>query len=39
MDDMSSDSIHRHDAVDLSGLAAAASSADSPVGPAAHVGS
>ena len=36
---MSSDSIHRHDAVDLSGLAAAASSADSPVGPAAHVGS
>lgn len=34
MDDMSSDSIHRHDAVDLSGLAAAAGSSDSPAGPA-----
>ncbi|MDO4411920.1 tetratricopeptide repeat protein [Cutibacterium sp.] len=34
MDDMSSDSIHRHDAVDLSGLAAAAGSPDSAAGPA-----
>ncbi|WP_288782526.1 tetratricopeptide repeat protein [uncultured Cutibacterium sp.] len=39
MDDMSSDSIHRHDAVDLSGLAAAAGAPDSSAGPAAHAGS
>ncbi|MSS45547.1 tetratricopeptide repeat protein [Cutibacterium sp. WCA-380-WT-3A] len=38
MDDMSSDSIHRHDAVDLSGLAAAAGSATSSAGPTAHAG-
>ena len=36
---MSSDWIHRHDAVDLTGLAAAAGSPDSSAGPAAHAGS
>ncbi|MCP2378293.1 tetratricopeptide repeat protein [Cutibacterium modestum] len=39
MDDMSSDSIHRHDAVDLSALAAAAGSADSSAGPVTPNGS
>ncbi|MGK2308605.1 tetratricopeptide repeat protein [Cutibacterium sp. V947] len=34
MGDMSSDSIHRHDAVDLSGLAAAVGSSDSAAGSA-----
>ena len=36
---MSSDSIHRHDAVDLSALAAAAGSADSSAGPVTPNGS